>query len=207
MLCGHAAAAMLVRGHSGTLGMVPLLAAAYLADIAEFGVRVIGIPEFAAEQYTHNPLILLVAGAATAVLLLRFGYSVRAAVLALILVVAHAPLDWITGNDKPMLYAYGPQVGFRLYNWPFADAVLEVALCALAWLISRRTAGDRDLLVVFCGALVIQVLFAMYESDRGFRRMIRRLFRPATQSLSVLTQSHSCAIAHMAQSAAWYSIE
>lgn len=207
MLSGHAAAAMLVRGHPGTPGMVPLLAAAYFADVAELAVRAIGVPEYAAEQYTHSPLILLVAGAAAAALLLRGGYSARVAVLVLILAVVHAPLDWITGNDKPMLYAYGPLVGLGLYNWPIADAFLEVALCALAWLLSRQAAGDRQLLAVLCGALVIQILFTQYESDRSFRRMIRHFFRPATQSLSVVTLSHSCATAHMARSAAWYTVE
>ena len=56
-------------------------------------------------------------------------------VLAALLVLAHVPLDFITGNK---LFWPGDELrGLRLYNFPVADFVVEGVLTTLGWWFLR----------------------------------------------------------------------
>ena len=51
--------------------------------------------------------------------------------------VSHWPADFITGR-KPT-WPGGPEIGLNLYQVPFVDPVIEIALIAFCWAIYRRS--------------------------------------------------------------------
>jgi LexA-binding, inner membrane-associated putative hydrolase len=58
--------------------------------------------------------------------------------LAMLLVLAHVPLDFITGHK---LFWPGDELrGLRLYDWPVLDFLLEGALTTLGWWLLRKRA-------------------------------------------------------------------
>ena len=62
--------------------------------------------------------------------------------LAALMVLAHVPLDYVTGHK--LLWPGGEIVGLRLYEWPWADFALEATMVAIGWwLLRRRPSAPR----------------------------------------------------------------
>jgi membrane-bound metal-dependent hydrolase YbcI (DUF457 family) len=89
-------------------------------------------------------------------------------VLSALLVLAHLPPDYLTGQK--LFWPGGELMGLRLYDHPFADFFLEAALVLLGWSLLRsrpwapRWATGRAALV---GVLVIQVSVEVVGSIKG----------------------------------------
>jgi hypothetical protein len=88
--------------------------------------------------------------------------------LAALLVLAHVPLDFITGHK---LFWPGDELrGLRLYDWPVLDFLLEGALVSVGWWLLRsrdwapRWAVRRGALA---GLLVFQALTNVAGYVRG----------------------------------------
>ena len=60
-------------------------------------------------------------------------------VLAVGLVLAHLPLDYVTG--RKLFWPGGELAGLQLYNYPFADFVVESLLVAGGWWLLRSRGG------------------------------------------------------------------
>ena len=88
--------------------------------------------------------------------------------LAALLVLAHVPLDFVTGYK---LFWPGDELrGLRLYNWPVFDFLLEGALTTIGWWLLRsrewapRWAVTRQALVAL---LVFQAATDLVGHRRG----------------------------------------
>lgn len=118
--------------------------------------------------YSHTlpaaGLIAAVTGAAT-----YLGTNQRATgALAALLVLAHVPLDYVTGYK--LFWPGGELHGLRLYDWPVLDFLLEAALMTLGWWLLRsrewapRWAMTRGVLVAL---LVFQAVTDVVGHRRG----------------------------------------
>jgi hypothetical protein len=87
--------------------------------------------------YSHTiPAAALVAAATGAVT--YFATRQRAtATLAVLLVLAHLPLDYVTG--RKLFWPGGALMGLRLYDHPVLDFALESLMAAAAWWLVRGT--------------------------------------------------------------------
>jgi hypothetical protein len=81
--------------------------------------------------YSHTlPAAALLAGVVGAIAFLATGQRATG-VLAAVLVLAHIPLDFITGYK--LFWPGGEIHGLRLYDWPTADFALEAVLVVAGW--------------------------------------------------------------------------
>ena len=87
--------------------------------------------------------------------------------LAALLVLAHLPLDFLTGFK--LFWPGGELMGLRLYDWPVLDFVVEGALTALGWwLLRSREWAPRC--AVTRGALVAVLVLQGVTDVVGHRR-------------------------------------
>jgi hypothetical protein len=118
--------------------------------------------------YSHTfPAAALLAATTGAAAYLGTGRRATG-LLAALLVLAHLPLDFVTGNK---LFWPGDELrGLRLYNWPVLDFLLEGALATLGWWLLRsrewapRWAVTRRALIAL---LVIQAAMDIVGYRRG----------------------------------------
>ena len=137
MIVGHVGIAFGARALFRDEPLPWLLAATLAPDFLDFGYAVASVcnPYGA---YSHSvPAVLLLAIAAAA-LALAVTRNRATAFLVGVLVVAHLPPDYITGQK--MLWPNGPVVGFHLYNHPLRDFATEVPIVVLGWAMLRRAA-------------------------------------------------------------------
>jgi hypothetical protein len=87
--------------------------------------------------YSHSLPAIAVLAAITMVL--AYG-GTRSGAIALVfglVVLAHVPADWLTGENA--LWLHGPVVGLYLYRWPAVDFVVELPLIVGGWWMLNRT--------------------------------------------------------------------
>jgi hypothetical protein len=85
--------------------------------------------------YSHTvPAATLLAAVVGAIAFLATGQRATG-VLAAVLVLAHIPLDFVTGYK--LFWPGGEIRGLRLYDWPTVDFALETALVAAGWSVLR----------------------------------------------------------------------
>jgi hypothetical protein len=147
MFVGHYApafAAAAIDRRSPTLGK--LFVAAQLVDFAFFGLSLAGIERFRVQPgttvispfdlyhmpYTHSLIGTLGFAAAWAIGARLLGASWRAAYLGAAVVASHWLLDWLVHAPDLTVLGYGPRHGLGLWNYPFVEMPLELALVALA---------------------------------------------------------------------------
>lgn len=147
MFVGHYAPAFVAAAidrRSPTLGK--LFVAAQLVDFAFFGLSLTGIERFRIVPgatvispfdlyhmpYSHSLLGTLGFAAAWAVAARLLGASWRAAHLGAAVVASHWLLDWLVHAPDLTILGYGPRFGLGLWNHPFVEMPLELALVALA---------------------------------------------------------------------------
>ena len=142
MYAGHVALALAARRVRGAPPLWMLAIAAQGADWADVAYAALGA---LAERLPGDPLWwhphaapLLVLGAAGAGLLAWWRErTLRAAGLVSALWLSHWPADWITGL-KPT-WPGGPWLGWRLFEHPARDFLLEGSLVLLGWALWRTT--------------------------------------------------------------------
>jgi hypothetical protein len=117
--------------------------------------------------YSHTlpaaALIAVVVGAGA-----YFGTGQRATgALAALLVLAHLPLDFVTGYK--LFWPGGELQGLRLYDWPVLDFLVEGLLATLGWRLLRSRAWAPRWAVTR-GALVTLLVFQAVTDVVGHRR-------------------------------------
>jgi hypothetical protein len=179
LLTGHFAPVILARLWRPKVAWLLLLLAAYLPDIVEATIRQFGLSEAAADQYSHSvPWLLCEAAVLVMVVVPRYGEKI--ALVCAVMVFVHAPLDWLTGATKPLLWAWGPQTHIHLYARPGWDAVIEVGIvlgsAAILWRLRPEERSRRAvvLLVLLVAGQLLQDAYAY----RPYRRVIRRYLKP-----------------------------
>lgn len=156
MYVGHVGAALAAKRVRASVGLLPLLIAAYTPDWVDAGLCVAGTydPRAMVSHSVPSILIFALLGFIWYALTTRdwTGGLVIAAVI-----VSHMFLDWITGY-KPT-WPGGPMIGLQLYDHPIADFVAEGATIVLGTLLYAPTLPPRQRpwvdVSIMAGALLV----------------------------------------------------
>ena len=122
------------------VSLLVLLVATYAPDWIDGGLCVVGAYDPRGMLSHSFPAIALMA----AVVLTTFRIRMRDLVSALVVcavVMSHMVLDWITGY-KPT-WPGGPMIGFRLYDHPAWNLVLETLVILAGVFLYRRSLPRR----------------------------------------------------------------
>lgn len=191
MFVGHAAVAAFAAAARPRFPLVPLLVAAYAADLIEILLRGLGVTPAVAMLWSHS-VSALAAGAAVASILgwvatRRLDFAVALAVVY----ASHGLGDLLTGEHKPT-WAGGPTYGFGLYQQPAADFAIEIGLvlAAAALYHWRRHVPGRRLAIVLTAAVLLQLGFNLGDQPR-LRGLKRDLIRATGAALAPPPPSRS----------------
>src|SRR3954467_3306952 len=157
MYIGHVGAALAAKRVRATIGLLPLLLAAYTPDWVDTATCLAGRFD-SREMFSHSiPAVLLLAliGCAVYALLTR---DWRGGLVIGAVIVSHMLLDWITGQ-KPT-WPGGPLIGLGLYDRPVADFIAEAVTIVVGVAMYRRTLPPR-LRPWRDAAIMLTVLLAM----------------------------------------------
>jgi membrane-bound metal-dependent hydrolase YbcI (DUF457 family) len=134
VITGHLALAALAYANRRDSSLPWLLGAAMAPDLLD-GLFVVARSCNPHGLYSHTiPAAVLIAAVTGAVAFLATSRRVTG-LLAVALVLAHVPLDYVTGHK--LFWPGGEIVGLRLYEWPAADFLLEGAFVVVAWRLLR----------------------------------------------------------------------
>ncbi|MDB4881421.1 MAG: hypothetical protein JWL95_187 [Gemmatimonadetes bacterium] len=136
MITGHlglAAAAQATRRDSSLLWLLGASMAPDLVDAAFVVARSCNPNGL----YSHTvPAAALIAAVTGGAAFLATGRRATG-LLAAALVLAHVPLDYVTGHK--LFWPGGEIIGLRLYDWPAADFAVEALLVAVGWRVLRTS--------------------------------------------------------------------
>src|ERR1039458_7715079 len=125
MIVGHLGVALGARALRPKAPLVWLLAASIVPDLLD-GVYSLAKVCSPYGVYSHSLPAIAVLAAITMVLAYAGTRSGAIALVFGLVVLAHVPLDWITGEKA--LWLHGPVVGLNLYRLPAVDFVLELPM-------------------------------------------------------------------------------
>ncbi len=167
MITGHIGLAFVARGADRRTKLPWFLAASLLPDATDGAYAMLKFcsPDGA---YSHSlPAIAGLAALMALVAHLSTG-SGRTALITGLLVLAHPPLDYITGAKA--LWLDGPIAGLGIYRWPVVDFALELPIVALGWWVLRRAGRDPKWLR---SAAALTALVALQASGDIFLSYVR----------------------------------
>jgi membrane-bound metal-dependent hydrolase YbcI (DUF457 family) len=133
---GHVGIALGAKGVRREMPLLVLLVATYAPDWIDGGLCIAGAYDPRGMLSHSLPAIALLVG----VVLTTFRVRKRDMAGGLVVcgvVMSHMLFDWITGY-KPT-WPGGPMIGFRLYNHPVANLVLETVVIVIGVLLYRRS--------------------------------------------------------------------
>lgn len=133
MIVGHfglAAAVARVRPRGSLWWILP---ASIAPDLLDIGYAFTGICN-PSGLYSHTVPAALLLGTTLAGIAVLSGRR-ETAVLILLVVLLHLPMDYVTG--RKLFWPGGELHGLLLYDWPLRDFLLESALLAAGWAVLR----------------------------------------------------------------------
>ena len=134
MITGHLGIAGAAHAGRRDSSLVWLLGAAMAPDVVD-GLFTLAGSCNPHGLYSHTlPAAALIAAVVGAAAYLATGQRATG-LLAALLVLAHLPLDLITG--RKLFWPGGELIGLRLYDYPIADFALEAVLSIGGWLMLR----------------------------------------------------------------------
>jgi hypothetical protein len=169
MFIGHYSAAFIAAAHPKAPRFGTLMIGAQLVDIAFFGFVLAGVEKMRISPGTTvmNPMDLydmpfthsLVGSLAWAV---GFALILRSAtrqwmssILGGAIVLSHWFLDLLVHAPDMTITGSPPKLGFGLWNYPFIEMPLEIALVlGSAWLFAKARKPSRKPLLILVGALL-----------------------------------------------------
>lgn len=192
MFIGHLALGLAAKRAVPRVSLGVLFAAAQLADILWPFFLAIGLEQvridpgntaltpldFVSYPYSHSLLLLLVWGAAMAVVCSPFARGRRVFAVISSLVVSHWVLDFITHRPDMPLYPGGAKLGLGLWNSIPATVAIEVPMFVAGLWIYTRATHPRDAIGRWAfGALVVTLLLIY----------VANIFSPPPRSVTALT--------------------
>jgi membrane-bound metal-dependent hydrolase YbcI (DUF457 family) len=133
--------------------------------------------------YSHSLPAIAVLAAITMVLAYAGTRSGAIALVFGLVVLAHVPLDWLTGEKA--LWLHRPVVGLNLYRWPAVDFVLELPLIVGGWWMLRRVPGAPRWAI--SGAALALLLLGQIVADSSFT---------FTKRLGTTAHKNACGVAY-----------
>ncbi|MEP6733570.1 MAG: hypothetical protein ABJE10_23190 [bacterium] len=171
MITGHLGVAGVVRSASrermSSLIFAALLLASLTPDIVDL---LYWLARFCSPYglYSHTLHAIVLEAAVVGGVALLITDSWRIALLFAIVVLLHAPADFITG--RKLLVPGGEMVGLRLYDRPSLDWLVEIPLVVIGWWLLRRSGRAprwATSIWVVLGLIVTQTTLDAAASRRG----------------------------------------
>lgn len=136
MIVGHLGVVAAAGGRWPVVPLVWLVAAAIAPDLLDVAYAVVGLCS-PYGLYSHTiPAAALTGAVLGGVAFLATG-SRAAGLLVAGAVLAHLPLDFVTG--RKIYWPGGPLVGLDLYRRPLLDFLVEVPVMLAGWWLLRRS--------------------------------------------------------------------
>ena len=118
--------------------------------------------------YSHSLPAIAVLAAITMVLAYAGTRSGAVAIVFGLVVLAHVPADWLTGEKA--LWLHGPVVGLDLYRWPAIDFGLELPLIVAGWWLVRRARAAPRWVISAASLAILLVFQAAFDASLPFMR-------------------------------------
>ncbi len=153
MITGHLGVAAAARGRWPVVSLLWLLPISIAPDLLDVGYGMMGICS-PYGLYSHTVPAAALTGAVLGGIAFLATGSRAAGLLTAAVVLAHLPLDLVTGHK--IFWPGGPLIGLRLYDRPLLDFLCELPVTLGGWWLLRRdpraprwaTAGVAALLLV-----------------------------------------------------------
>ena len=159
MITGHIGVAAAARSRWPMLPLLWLLPVTFAPDLLDAGYALAGICS-PYGLYSHTvPAAALTAAVLGGIAFLATGSRIAGVVSAAV-VLAHLPLDLVTGYK--IYWPGGPLMGLHLYERPVLDFFAEVPIVLAGWWLLRRTGrGPRwtSLAAAALGLVLVQGVF------------------------------------------------
>ena len=135
MITGHLGVAAAARWRWPVVSLLWLLPVAIAPDLLDVGYALIGVCS-PYGLYSHTVPAAALTGALLGGIAFLATGSRAAGVLTVAVVLAHLPLDLVTGHK--IFWPGGPLVGLGLYERPLLDFLVEVPVTLGGWWLLRR---------------------------------------------------------------------
>jgi hypothetical protein len=134
VITGHLGIAAAANASRRDSSLIWLLGASLAPDVVDAMFGAVGSCN-PSGLYSHTlPAAALLAAVVGAIAFFATGQRATG-LLAAVLVLAHVPLDFITGHK--LFWPGGEIRGLRLYDWPTVDFALESLLVVAGWAVLR----------------------------------------------------------------------
>lgn len=164
MITGHLGVAAAARARWPVVPLLWLLPAAIAPDLLDVAYAVAG---FCSPYglYSHTiPAAALTAAVLGGIAFLATG-SRAAGLLVAGVVLAHLPLDFITG--RKIYWPGGPLLGLQLYDRPLLDFLAETPIVLGGWWLLRRTGRAPHWAAVGAAAIGLVLLQGTFDLVEG----------------------------------------
>jgi hypothetical protein len=169
VITGHLGVAAAARGRWPVVPLFWLLGASIAPDLLDVAYAVLGICS-PYGLYSHTiPAAALIAVVLGGIAFLSTG-SRAAGLLVAGVVLAHLPLDFITGHK--IYWPGGPLLGLQWYDRPLLDFLAELPFVLGGWWLLRRTHRGPRWAVV--GAAAVGLVLAQATFD-----LVQRGLKPS----------------------------
>jgi hypothetical protein len=167
VITGHLGVAAAARGRWPIVPLIWLLPVAVAPDLLDLGYAILGICS-PYGLYSHTiPAAVLTAAVLGGIAFLASG-SRAAGLLVAGVVLAHLPLDLVTGYK--IYWPGGPLLGLRLYGHPLLDFLAETPFVLAGWWLLRRTGRGPHWAVAGSTAAVLLLLQGAFDLvNRGLK--------------------------------------
>lgn len=136
MITGHLGVAAVARSRWPALSLLWLVPVAIAPDVLDFAYVALGICS-PYGLYSHTVPAAALTGAVLGGIAFLVTGSRAAGLVTAALVLAHLPLDLVTGHK--IFWPGGPLLGLYLYQRPLLDFVVELPIALAGWWVLRRS--------------------------------------------------------------------
>jgi hypothetical protein len=155
VISGHLGVAAAARGRWPVVSLLWLLPATFAPDLLDLAYAAVGICS-PYGLYSHTiPVVALTAAVLGGAAFLATG-SRAAGLLVGGVVLAHLPLDFVTGHK--IYWPGGPLLGLQFYDFPLLDFLIEMPVALGGWWLLRRSGRGPRWATVAATALALVVL-------------------------------------------------
>jgi hypothetical protein len=164
VITGHLAVAAAARSRWPGASLFWLLPASVAPDLLDIGYALTGVCS-PYGLYSHSvPAAALTAAVLGGTLFLTTGSRTAGLVTAGV-VLAHLPLDLVTGHK--IFWPGGPLIGLSLYQRPWLDFLLEVPLVLGGWWLLRRSGRAPRWATTTLAAAGLVVVQGVFDGLQG----------------------------------------
>lgn len=161
MITGHLGVAAAVRSRWPVLSLLWLVPVAIAPDILDFVYVALGICS-PYGLYSHTVPAAALTGAVLGGIAFLATGSRAAGLVTAALVLAHLPLDLVTGHK--IFWPGGPLLGLDLYRRPLLDFLIELPLALAGWWLLRRSGRGPWWAAMVAGAVALALVQATFDA-------------------------------------------